>query len=95
MGRAKHRSEKGHGKLPPVPFSVLCFALPILPFLSQTLGVQLETEFPWSPIMNLVRLDNVILVLVLSLGFKVYPRVGIYVCQIKGINVAKMSFYCK
>ena len=45
--------------------------------------------------MNLVRLDNVILVLVLSLGFKVYPRVGIYVCQIKGINVAKMSFYCK
>ena len=45
--------------------------------------------------MNLVRLGNVILVLVLSLGFEVYPSVGIYVCQIKGIDVAKMSFYRK
>ena len=45
--------------------------------------------------MNLVRLDNVILVLVLSLGFEVYPSVVIYVCQIKGIDVAKMSFYRK
>ena len=43
--------------------------------------------------MNLVKLGNVTLVLVLSLGFEVYPSVGIYVGQIKGIDVAKMSFY--
>ena len=40
MGRAKHSSEKGRGKLLSVPFSLLCFAFPILPFLSQTLRVQ-------------------------------------------------------
>ena len=90
MGKAKHSSEKGTGRSFPRPFSLLCFALPILPFLSQTFRVQPDTEFPWSPIMNLVRLGNVILVLILSLGFKVYPSVGIYVCQIKGIDVAKM-----
>jgi len=59
-------------------------------FFPYTFRVQLETEFPRSPIMNLGRLGNVILVL--SLGFEVYPSVGIYVCQIKGIDVAKMIF---
>ena len=87
------RRGRGRGGSFPRPFSLLCFALPILPFLSQTFRVQSETQFPQSPIMTLVRLDNVILVLVLSLGFEVYPSVGIYVCQIKGIDVAKMSFY--
>ena len=40
MGRAKHSSEKGPPMVTEVPFSSLCFAPPIFPFLSQTSRVQ-------------------------------------------------------
>ena len=48
--RGKHSSEKGTEGSLPRPFSLLCFALPILPFLPHTFRVQAKTEFLQSPI---------------------------------------------